>query len=82
MSAEDSAPVGLQPGPMVVEEDVVAMVLFSSPTREAGGMGIVAEVRARAGMNPALVVGALRAFANSLEAELSDGACGCGEVHD
>ena len=74
MSGQDEAPKGLQPGPMVVEEDVVAMVLFSAPARAAAGVVISAEVRARDGMNPALLIGALREFADSLEADFGDAA--------
>lgn len=82
MSGQDSAPVGLQPGPMVVEEDVVALVMFSAPKREKGGLGISGEVRARDGVPVAMVVGSLRALADSLEAEFGADDCpACGEDH-
>lgn len=80
MSGMDEAPRGLQPGPMVVEEDTVVLVLFrledgSTPER----YNLTAEIRARL-VEPELVVKSLRMLADRLEGE--DVPCpGCGGSH-
>ncbi|QRI45460.1 hypothetical protein SEA_LEONA_52 [Arthrobacter phage Leona] len=81
MSGMDEAPRGLQPGPMVVEEDTVALVLFrledtSTPER----FNLTAEIRARL-VEPEMVVRSLRMLADRLEGEAGAPCPGCGGSH-
>ncbi|AYN56868.1 hypothetical protein PBI_ANDREW_54 [Arthrobacter phage Andrew] len=81
MSGMDEAPRGLQPGPMVVEDDTVALVLFrledtSTPDR----LALTAEIRARL-VEPEMVVRSLRMLADKLEGDNGGPCPGCGGSH-
>lgn len=82
MSGMDEAPRGLQPGPMVVEEDTVAMVLFRlEDTSTPEQFHLTAEIRARL-VEPEMVVRSLRMLADRLEGTNGGICAGCGGVHE
>ncbi|MFJ4168356.1 hypothetical protein ACIPY3_02485 [Paenarthrobacter sp. NPDC089714] len=75
----------LKTGPLEITDDEVAVIVLGKPEAIGDlGFGMDAQVRARSGIGPSLVVRALKTLVADLEREFGPdgGKCGCGRNHD
>lgn len=75
----------LKSGPLEITDEDLVLISLGQPERIGDlGLGMVAQIKSREGVGPALVIRALKQLTMDLEQQFgpNGGKCGCGRNHD